>query len=263
MALAGAGDISGLLRRCLRSDDSDVRAQAIEAIDSLGDRGLGRALVRLLESDDAGPARPEAEVLHELVGDADPWVRALAVRALSRNLEREWRAVVDSAREDPEPLVRSMVATAEPAGGTPMPETRATLGEIDRMLFLRRVPLFSELAPEDLQRIAATATERVYPADEPIVREGDLGDELVVIVEGGVRVIRGSDERPIRTYAAGDHFGELAVLRDRPRAATVIADPPGVRGLVIDGAGLRAMLRERPEAAMAMLATLAERISSQ
>ena len=144
-----------------------------------------------------------------------------------------------------------------------MPETRATLGEIDRMLFLRRVPLFSELAPEDLQRIAATATERVYPADEPIVREGDLGDELVVIVEGGVRVIRGSDERPIRTYAAGDHFGELAVLRDRPRAATVIADPPGVRGLVIDGAGLRAMLRERPEAAMAMLATLAERISSQ
>jgi ATP/ADP translocase/HEAT repeat protein len=263
VALAGAGDISGLLRRCLRSDDSDVRAQAIEAIDSLGDRGLGRALVRLLESDDDGRPRPEAEVLHELAGDADPWVRALAVRALSRSLEREWRAVVDSAREDPEPLVRSMVATAEQAGGTSMPETRATLGEIDRMLFLRRVPLFSELAPEDLHRIAATTSERVYPADEPIVREGDLGDELVVIVEGGVRVVRGGDERPIRTYAAGDHFGELAVLRDRPRAATVIADPPGVRGLVIDGAGLRAILRERPEAAMAMLATLAERISSQ
>ena len=263
VALAGAGDISGLLRRCLRSDDSDVRAQAIEAIDSLGDRGLGRALVRLLESDETGPSRPRAEVLHELAADADPWVRALSVRALSRILERDWRAVVDSARRDPEPLVRSMATTAEPAGGTSMPETRATLGEIDRMLFLRRVPLFSELAPEDLQRVAATATERVYPADEPIVREGDLGDELVVIVEGGVRVVRGSDEQPIRTYAAGDHFGELAVLRDRPRAATVIADPPGVRGLVIDGAGLRAILRERPEAAMAMLATLAERISSQ
>ena len=56
-----------------------------------------------------------------------------------------------------------------------MPETRDTLGEIERMLFLRRVPLFSELAPEDLQRIGATAVERVYPADEAIVREGELG----------------------------------------------------------------------------------------
>ena len=143
-----------------------------------------------------------------------------------------------------------------------MADTRDTLGEIDRMLFLRRVPLFSELAPEDLQRIGATATERLYPVEEPIVREGELGDELVVIVEGSVRVVRGSgpDERTIRTYEAGDHFGELAVLREQPRAATVIA-ATAVRGLVIDGEGLRAILRERPEASMAMLATLAERIS--
>jgi CRP-like cAMP-binding protein len=85
-----------------------------------------------------------------------------------------------------------------------------------------------------------------------------------VIVEGSVRVVRGTgpDEHTIRTYEAGDHFGELAVLRERPRAATVIATT-AVRGLVIDGQGLRAILRERPEAAMAMLATLAERISSQ
>ena len=53
------------------------------------------------------------------------------------------------------------------------------------------------------------------------------------------------------------------MLRERPRAATVVAQEPGVRGLVIDGESLRAILRERPEAAMAMLATLAERISSQ
>jgi CRP-like cAMP-binding protein len=80
-----------------------------------------------------------------------------------------------------------------------------------------------------------------------------------------VRVVRedGGKERLIRTYGAGEHIGELAVLREQPRAATVVAKEPGVRGLVIDGEGLRAMLRERPEAAMAMLATLAERISAQ
>jgi CRP-like cAMP-binding protein len=98
-----------------------------------------------------------------------------------------------------------------------------------------------------------------------LMREGELGDELIVLVEGSVRVVQaGQDgvERFIRRYEAGEHIGELAVLRDRPRVATVIAEGE-VRGLVIGGDGLRAILRERPEAAMAMLATLAERISSQ
>jgi CRP-like cAMP-binding protein len=81
-----------------------------------------------------------------------------------------------------------------------------------------------------------------------------------------VRVIHigpDGEERFIRTYEAGDHIGELAVLRDRPRAATVMAEAGGVRGLILGGEGLRAILRERPEAAMAMLATLAERITRQ
>jgi CRP-like cAMP-binding protein len=67
----------------------------------------------------------------------------------------------------------------------------------------------------------------------------------------------------IRTYREGDHIGELAVLRDAPRMATVIADGGGVQTLVIGGEGLTAILRERPDAAMAMLATLADRIGTQ
>ena len=111
-----------------------------------------------------------------------------------------------------------------------------------------------------------TSVEHVYPADEALVREGDVGDELIVIVEGSVRVVRAEPdgtERLIRRYGAGDHIGELAVLREAPRAATV--DRRGRRraGLVIGGDGLTAILRERPDAAMAMLATLAERISTQ
>ena len=47
--------MTGLLRRCLRSNDTEIRAQAIEALDSIGDRRLGRALVRLLEDDPTGP----------------------------------------------------------------------------------------------------------------------------------------------------------------------------------------------------------------
>ena len=85
-----------------------------------------------------------------------------------------------------------------------------------------------------------------------------------VLLEGRVHVMRHESdgaERHVRDYGAGEHIGELAVLRDRPRAGTVVAGPQGVRALVIDGEGLKAILRERPDAAMAMLATLAERVT--
>ena len=146
-----------------------------------------------------------------------------------------------------------------------MPEVERSLGDVETMLRLRRVPLLAALAPEDLQRIAMVAGERRFAPGEALVREGDLGDELFVILEGGAVVHADPDgtEHLLRTYEEGDHIGELAVLRERPRAATVIADGVTVRTLVIGGEGLTAILRERPDAAMAMLATLAERISAR
>jgi ATP/ADP translocase/HEAT repeat protein len=236
LAVLGAAEAGGVIRRCIRSSDQETRAQALEALDSIGDRRLSRAVVAFLDADAGGPATSRAIVLHDLASNEDPWVAALAQRALD---DRE---------------------------GAAMAETARTINEIDTMLLLRRVPLFQGLDPEDLQRIASTCSEHVLPAGEALVREGAIGSELFVIVEGTVQVVRDEPDgtsRRIRAYQAGDHIGELAVLRDRPRAASVIAEGGGVRALVIDGENLKAILRERPEAAMAMLATLAERISAQ
>jgi HEAT repeat protein len=234
LAILDVPEASGVIRRCLRSDDADVRAQAVETLDSVGDRRLGRSIARLVELDPASaPSDPGDDVLDGLRHDDDPWIRTLAAR---------------SAGE-----------------GEDMAATNTSLGEIERMLELRRVPLFERLAPEDLQRVAAVGAERDFTPGTPLVTEGDVGNELFVILEGRVHVQRlepDGSTRQIRTYEQGDHVGELAVLLDRPRAATVVADGD-VRTLVIDGDGLRSILRERPEAAMAMLQTLAERISSQ
>jgi HEAT repeat protein len=233
LAALGAPEASGLIRRCLAADEPEVRAQAIEALESLGDKTLARGVVRLLE--DVAPATlPSRDaVLTRLSQDEDPWLRRLALAC----------------------------------GGAPdVPEATRSRTELETMLALRKVPLFEGLAPEDLQRLAATAVERVYAEDEPLMTEGDLGDELVILLEGSVRVERLEPDgtmRQIRTFEAGEHIGELAVLRERPRVATVSAEAGGVRGLVVSGSGLKAILRERPDAAMAMLATLAERISRQ
>jgi HEAT repeat protein len=235
----GAPSAGGLMRRSLRSRDPDIRAQAIEALDSLGDRRLGSALVACLEAAADGVHGDIVTTLARLADDDDPWIRMLSRRSLGQQ------------------------ATDAEDG---MPGTERMASDLETMLALRRVPLFAGLEPEDLARIAAVAFERDYAAGDALMREGDFDDELVVITEGSVRVVQaGADgaERFIRRYGPGDHIGELAVLRERPRAATVVAEEGGVHGLVLGGEGLRAILRERPEAAMAMLATLAERISTQ
>jgi hypothetical protein len=266
MALAalGAPEAAGAIRRCLASTDPDVRGQAVEALDTIGDRQVARALIRMVEQDPRGGSETGETVVARLTTDPDPWIRAVALRARAEDLAMAWTRTLDQARADPDAAVRLTMGAFQ-EGGPSMPDTARTLDEMERMLFLRRVPLFEQLAPEDLHRVAALATERLYPAGETLVHEGDIGDELIVIVEGTVRIVRGegADQRLIRTYRSGDHIGELAVLTDRPRAATVVAEETGVRGLVIGGAALKAILRERPDAAMAMLATLAERIAAQ
>jgi len=234
LAVLDVPSASGVIRRCLRSTDADVRAQAIETLDSVGDRRLGRSIARLVELEPrSASGGRDGNVLDALRHDDDPWISTLAAR------------------------------TAGDGGSMPGPDT--SLGEIERMLELRRVPLFERLDPEDLQRVAAVAQERSFAAGERIVTEGEVGHELFVILEGLVRVERQEPDgtiRQIRTYEQGDHVGELAVLLERPRVATVVAETD-VRTLVINGEGLTSILRERPEATMAMLQTLAERISQQ
>ncbi|MEO5885426.1 MAG: cyclic nucleotide-binding domain-containing protein [Candidatus Limnocylindrales bacterium] len=234
MSVLGAPAARGVIRRCLRADDADVRAQAIEVLDTIGDRRLGGALTALIEHQPGGRSTNRDDIVHALRDDMDPWIRGLARR-------------IDGH-------------------GDPMPDDAPALAHLETMLRLRRVQLFEPLEPEDLQRVAMVATERTFAPGEALVREGEVGDELFVLVEGHVHVTRREPDgsvRRIRDYEAGDHIGELAVLRERPRAATVTAADDGVRALVIGGEGLKSILLERPDAAMAMLATLAERISAQ
>jgi HEAT repeat protein len=202
--------------------------------------------------------------LGKLTAHSDPWLRALAVRATGDLLSRDWRLLYTRAREDSELIVREAAASTLARMGGEMPETYQTLGTVDRILFLRQVPIFSNLAPEDLQRIAEIASERIVQAGDDLCREDEIGDELFVIVEGQVRVTKRSNgtERTLRILQAGEHVGELAILREQPRSASVIAEGGSIRVLVIREDLLKAILHDRPKVALAMLASLAEQLST-
>ena len=90
---------------------------------------------------------------------------------------------------------------------------------IRELRLLRALPMFASLAPPTIERLAAHLEPAHVDADRAIVREGDSGDRFFVIDRGRASVSVG--ERPVRELGPGDGFGEIALLRNVPRTATV------------------------------------------
>jgi len=87
--------------------------------------------------------------------------------------------------------------------------------------FLRPIDLFKTLTPRQLTDVAEEMTKRHYAAGEIIIREGEPGEEFMLISEGEVEVIRADHE--IARLRPGDFFGEVALISGEPRNATVVA----------------------------------------
>lgn len=122
---------------------------------------------------------------------------------------------------------------------------------------LARAPVFSALPREILDAITAEGDERTFEPGALVVREGDPGDELFVILEGEARVERKGTA--LATFRAGEFFGEIAVFDGRARSADVVAATP-LRALAISRDLVRVALEREPRAAWAMLEVLAGRL---
>ena len=91
---------------------------------------------------------------------------------------------------------------------------------------LRRVPLFADLADDDLAQVASVFKERRFAAGETIIQQGSGAAAFFVIESGETAVLVDGEER--RTLGPGDHFGEMALIDAGTRTATVVAATPVV-----------------------------------
>ena len=122
---------------------------------------------------------------------------------------------------------------------------------------LAEVQLFSNCSKRELALVGAVADEIDLAEGKELTKEGGPGREFFVLIEGEADVKKRS--RRVNRLGAGDFFGEIALVTDRPRTATVVATSP-VRALVITDRSFRRLLQHQPQIQNKVMSALAARL---
>lgn len=134
-----------------------------------------------------------------------------------------------------------------------------TLSIMERILFLQRVPMFSELPPVELKQVAAVAWENFYTEGDLIARQGESGDAMFIIVEGKVKVYAEETDEELALRGPGEYVGEMSIISQEPRMASLRA-AGDVRMLCIGQKEFEGIIRERPETSLAVMRELIVRL---
>jgi CRP/FNR family cyclic AMP-dependent transcriptional regulator len=124
---------------------------------------------------------------------------------------------------------------------------------------LKRVPLFSDLDNRELGRLAESMKERTFAAGDTVAREGEGGVGFFVIEDGVAKVSVGGEER--RTLGPGDYFGEIALISEGARTATVTADTE-LRTYGMTFWDFRPLVEENASIAWKLLQALAKQLDT-
>ena len=128
--------------------------------------------------------------------------------------------------------------------------------------FLRRVPLFSGLTESQLDTLAAGSARRSYPKGRTVVSEGEPSQSMYIQLAGRAKVQRSDTEGKeviLAVLGAGEFFGEMSLIDDAPRSASVITLEP-CEFMAVSKEAFKAMLMQNPEVAMNVMRGLVRRL---
>ncbi len=238
LGLLDSPGIIGRVEKALRFGGGRARADALEVLSNLGDRESSRLLVVMHEDGSLEERYRSVADLLDLPGDFQ-------------------QVVVDSLRDE----VGWIRLGARAIGGAPgvAPEEAERM---ERLLALKQVPLFATLSLDQLEAVHQITREVSYLSGETIVREGDPGGELYLLLEGTVQAWQSYGTpraRCLNTISAISYFGEMAILDDEPRSATVVV-VERARLLSLDGRSLKELIHQMPEISFEIFRELTSRV---
>ena len=251
-----------LLVESLQKKSNEHGIRALRAIGLLGDRAAMNLAIEILQMRNSGQRANVLEALESLPARQrkiiQPLTRLWEEDVTSGPIEKiDWQRLI--ANEDE--WIRDCALFAAQKLGEIQMENIPTLSLMERILFLKRVPLFADLAPSDLKQVAVIAQEESFSDGAALTREGDVGDVMFMVISGEVRVItgRGRKEIEIARRKAGEYVGEMALISKEPRIATLTA-AGDVRALCIDQKSFEALLRDRPDVSLVVIQILCKRL---
>ena len=135
---------------------------------------------------------------------------------------------------------------------------------VEKVLFLKSAPVFAGLEGEELAALADIALEKEATPGEVLFEEGQVAHHLYVTVTGKVEVFRriGKKEHPLAILGPRECFGEMAILDDEPRSASIRALEP-TTVIKIDRESFRELINERPQISFAIFKMLSSRLRAK
>jgi CRP-like cAMP-binding protein len=130
-------------------------------------------------------------------------------------------------------------------------------GVMSHAAFLAKVPLFSSCTPDEIAAIEAVAQEHAYVPGQIIVTQGTPGQAFYTVLSGRVEIVR--DDRSFGALGPGDFFGEMSLLDQAPRSATIRALEP-TECLMLSSWDFKALLERHPSIAVKLLEVLSRRL---
>jgi CRP/FNR family cyclic AMP-dependent transcriptional regulator len=136
------------------------------------------------------------------------------------------------------------------------------LTPMERVLHLKKIPLFVDLGGRELAAIASVATEETVPEGEVIIREGEIGETMFFVLRGGVSVIKSMDtpnSLHLADIMVDDFFGEMSLFDRQPRSASVVAKQE-TDLLVLNRFEFDELMREYPRIAIQACRVFSQRL---
>ena len=281
-------DRSGEMRliwRGLFSSDARRRSNSLEALDGSLNASLSKILLPLFEgiplADLLRTGRKhfklaafdgDRKALYSYFLEKDDWVTVVLTLYL---IEKQGMEGVDFGFL--QPLLKSQnrfvsqMATraihAKPHGTVELEEEmEAQISIPDKILRLKSINIFEGLSVSELAAVASVTEEIEQPAGETVIKEGESGESMYLIISGEVSVIKdagetGREEIELARIGAGDYFGEMALFEDAVRSATIRTAEES-RFLILHKQEFTEIVREYPQIALHICKALSERLRS-